>query len=251
MRNPFVLGAGGVVSSDIAVPEHERELSFYSSILTTGDAPLWRQDLMNNMGTPIIGLGLRTPEYESLPVQWFPHFQVSDVAASAEGALAMGGKELLHSKTDEGESQWACLSDPDGAAFGIIPAVDDGAYDIQQNPDCGRIAWLSLNVSDASASSDFYQRVLGWTAQPMEFEGGATGFEMQIDEENSAAQITQHQGSQDRIPSVWLIHLPVGNLSESLQRVKEGGGEVIMDLGQDAYTVIRDPVGVHFALQAG
>ena len=47
---------GGVLSADIAVPEHEQELSFYSQILTTGSAPLWRDDLRNNRGTPVIGL---------------------------------------------------------------------------------------------------------------------------------------------------------------------------------------------------
>ena len=49
--------AGGVLSADIAVPEHQREVAFYSRILTTGENPLWREDLMNNMGMPIIGLG--------------------------------------------------------------------------------------------------------------------------------------------------------------------------------------------------
>ena len=51
---------GGVLSADIAVPEHERELEFYSRILTTGENPVWREDLMNNMGMPIIGLGERS-----------------------------------------------------------------------------------------------------------------------------------------------------------------------------------------------
>jgi len=84
MRNPFAPGIGGVLSADIAVPEHERELRFYSQILTTGSAPLWRDDLMNNRGTPVIGLGARSSEYEVLPLQWMPHSQVSDVGASAE-----------------------------------------------------------------------------------------------------------------------------------------------------------------------
>ena len=48
MRNAFARGVGGVLSADIAVPEHEQELSFYSQILTTGSAPLWRDDLTNN-----------------------------------------------------------------------------------------------------------------------------------------------------------------------------------------------------------
>ena len=90
MRNSYAHGVGGGLSADIAVPDHERELSFYAQILTTGKAPLWRDDLMNNRGTPVIGLGARSPEYESLPLQWMPHFQVADVAASAARALELG-----------------------------------------------------------------------------------------------------------------------------------------------------------------
>ena len=56
MRNPFFHGVGGVLSADIAVPDHERELGFYSQVLTTGPAPLWGDDLTNNQGTPVIGL---------------------------------------------------------------------------------------------------------------------------------------------------------------------------------------------------
>ena len=125
MRNPFFHGVGGVLSADIAVPEHERELRFYSKILTTGSAPLWRDDLSNNQGTPVIGLGARSPEYEALPLQWMPHFQVSDVAASAGRTIELGGQELMHAKGDGGESQWAVLVDPTGAAFGVIPVVVD------------------------------------------------------------------------------------------------------------------------------
>lgn len=69
MQNPFVRGVGGVLSADIAVPEHGREVGFYSKILTTGDTPLRREDLMNNLGTPIIDLGARTSEYDMLPLQ--------------------------------------------------------------------------------------------------------------------------------------------------------------------------------------
>ena len=57
MSDPFVPAAGAVLSADIAVPEHEREVRFYSGVLSTGEIPLWREDLMNNLGMPIIGLG--------------------------------------------------------------------------------------------------------------------------------------------------------------------------------------------------
>ena len=104
MHKPFVHRVGGVLSADIAVPDHDRELDFYSRVLTTGDEPLWREDLMNNLGMPVIGLGVRTPEYSELPQQWMPHFQVADVAASAASAIELGGKtvEMHHIAPGDG-----------------------------------------------------------------------------------------------------------------------------------------------------
>ena len=254
MQNPFVHGVGGVLSADIAVPDHEREVDFYSKILTTGDAPLWRDDLMNNLGTPIIGLGARTPEYDALPLQWMPHFQVADVAASAACAIDMGGKELMHGKDDDGQSQWAVLVDPDGAAFGIIPVVPSESDTAQQDVRQGCISWLSLAVPNASSSRDFYQHVIGLNTKSIETEeseGLVAKFEMQIDHETSAAEICQCGSEQSEIPSVWLIHLPVDDFVESLRRVSEGGGEVIKEFAEAKYAIVRDPVGVFLALKAG
>ncbi len=62
MSDPFVPRVGGILSADIAVPEHEREVRFYSRILSTGENPLWHEDLMNNLGMPIVGLGERSAE---------------------------------------------------------------------------------------------------------------------------------------------------------------------------------------------
>lgn len=254
MQKPFVHRSGGVLSADIAVPDHERELAFYSTILTTGNAPLWREDLMNNLGTPVIGLGARTPEYEALPLQWMPHIQVADVAASAASAIDMGGKELMHGKDDKGQSQWAVLTDPYGAAFGVIPVVDVESESRGQNERIGCISWLSLTVPDSSASRDFYQQVVGWNAKSIENQNtdrDGVDFQMRIDNETAAAEIRQFRREQKGIPSVWLIHLPVDDLVESLRLVNEGGGEVIKEFAEAKYAVVRDPVGVYLALQAG
>lgn len=107
MRNPFVPRVGGVLGADIAVPEHEREVRFYSRVIGTGASPLWREDLTNNRGMPVIGLGPRSPVHAELPLHWMPRIQVADVAASAARARALGGTELMHGKDDAGRSQWA------------------------------------------------------------------------------------------------------------------------------------------------
>ncbi len=256
MSDPIVPRVGGILSADIAVPEHEREVRFYSRVLTTGENPLWREDLMNNQGTPIIGLGPTSAEYAHIPLQWMPHIQVADVAASAKRALDLGGKELMH---DE-KSQWAVLLDPNGAAFGIIPVVS--AEEIPPTDGVaahvGHISWLDLTVSDASATHDFYRQVVGWSAQDVEMEDASeryADYNMVGADGNPAAGIRHARGVNLGLPPVWMICLPVGDLAESVRRVQEEGGKIIKatrgDDGEYARAVVQDLVGACLSLVPG
>ncbi|MEZ5312741.1 MAG: VOC family protein [Thermoanaerobaculia bacterium] len=247
MRNPFAPGVGGVLSADIAVPEHARELAFYARILTTGSAPLWRDDLTNHRGTPVIGLGARTPDYEALPLQWMPHFQVADVGSSAARALELGGSERMHGRNEDGESQWAVLVDPWGAAFGLIPVVDVNSLAADPMEDVGRISWLTLVVPDVATTCRFYERVIGWSSTSA---AGDDAVEMRRPDGVAAAEIRRVGGDDAGIPPVWILSLPVGDLAESLRRVREEGGEVLDGSTETGRAILRDPVGVYFALES-
>ncbi|MBZ0267517.1 VOC family protein [bacterium] len=265
MSDPFVPRVGGILSADIAVPEHEREMHFYSRVLGTGENPLWRTDLMNNRGMPIIGLGSRSAEHGDLPLQWMPHIQVADVAASAERALDMGGRELMHGKDDEGTSQWAVLLDPNGAAFGIIPVVSaeamppaEGVASRDAAARVGCISWLDLTVPDAPATLDFYRRVVDWSVQDVEVKdasGHYTDYNMFGEHEDPAAAVRHARGLNQGLPPVWMIHLPVGDLAESIRRVRDGGGKIIKATGETdgeyERAVVQDPVGAWLALVPG
>lgn len=245
MSNPIVPGVGGVPSADIAVPEHARELQFYVQVLTTGERPLWRDDLMNSRGTPVIGLGERTPEYEALPLQWMPHIQVADVAASVARALELGGTEIWHGKDDDGNSLWAALGDPGGAAFGIIPRLTADSIPPQEagadDASAGRIAAVRLVVPDADKVRAFYRDVVGWNVRGDEL----------LDEHGACAGSITAAGDA-ALPPVWLLELPVGDLVQSVERARAGGGEVLHQEasadGRLARVVVRDPVGVALAL---
>jgi predicted enzyme related to lactoylglutathione lyase len=244
VTNHFVPGVGAVFSADIAVPEHEREVRFYSRVLTTGDNPLWREvGLLNNLGMPIIGLGARSAEYAHLPLQWMPHIQVADVTASVQRALDLGGSVLMHAKDNDGTSQWAVLLDPNGAAFGIIPIVPAEAIPPASRETAaavGRISWLDLTVSDASATRDFYRQVVGWSVQNVEIEDGGehyADYTMLGYDGKAAAGVCHARGVNVGLPPVWMIYLPVGDLAESLRRVQEEGGTVIKAMQGSTYEV--------------
>lgn len=260
MSDLFAPRVGGVLSADIAVPEHGREKRFYSRVLSTGARPLWRaEDLMNNLGLPIIGLGARSAEFESLPLQWMPHIQVADVAASVERALALGGRELMHGKADDGTSQWAVLLDPNGAAFGLVPVVPAGAVPaVEGAGPAGRIAWLDLTVADAAAARDFYREVVGWAVQDIEVEHGGeryADYTMLGGDGAPAAGVCHARGANVGLPPVWMLYLPVGDIDESLRRVEEEGGKVVKAVkgadGAYMYAAVQDPVGVYLALMPG
>lgn len=261
MDQHFSSRVGGVMSADIAVPEHEREVRFYSRVLTTGTDPLWRDDLMNNLGLPIIGLGERTEEYERLPLQWMPHIQVADVGESVRRAGDLGGEVLMHAQDEDGASQWAVLRDPDGAAFGLIPLIAPEHLppaDADAPADVGRIQRVELTVADADAAQDFYRQVVGWTVQPTPMEDGAARYDdyTLLGAGGAPAGAIRHaRGANAGLPPVWLLYLAVADLAESLGRVADAGGEVVREVprsdASEASAVLRDPVGVYVALRQG
>lgn len=265
MHDPFIPRVGGVLSADIAVPEHEREMRFYSRVLCTGEHPFWREDLMNNRGMPIIGLGARSTEYEDLPLQWMPHIQVVDVAEGVRQSLVLGGRELMHGKDNDGRSQWAVLLDPNGAAFGLIPVVPtealpkaEGANTAEASDRLGCIYWLHLTVPNPAVTRDFYRQVVGWSVKDVEMKDDAepyTDYSLLGQDGRPAAGVCHLRGVNIGLPPVWLIHLPVGDLAESLGRVQDEGGKVVKATkgadGEYIHAAVQDPVGVWLALVAG
>ncbi len=267
MSAPFRAGVGEILSADMAVPDHERIVAFYARVLGTGPEPLWRDDLLNNVGIPIVGLGARTEAHRVLPLQWMPHIQVADVAESARRAVARNGKELLHERNAEGGSLWAVLLDPAGAAFGIIPEVPGDALPPDASvqgeadaavPPMGRIAWVDLTVPDAEAVRDFYMEVVGWRSQPvsMHDEGVEYADHAMVGAGGEAvAGVCHARGANAGLSPVWLLYLPVGDLDESLRRVEAGGGRIVHrsrnTRGALSYAVVEDPLGAAFALVPG
>jgi predicted enzyme related to lactoylglutathione lyase len=122
----------------------------------------------------------------------------------------------------------------------------------------GRISWVDLTVPDALNIRDFYCKVVGWDVQELTMEDAGESYADYVmvgGDGKAAAGVCHARGMNQSLPPTWLIYLPVGDIAESLRRVRDEGGQIIKDCtGGDSgfsYAVIQDPVGAILALGAG
>lgn len=115
----------------------------------------------------------------------------------------------------------------------------------------GQIGWFDISVPDAESLKDFYCRVVGWKAEPVEMDGYNDHCVTPEESDEPVGGICHARGGNADLPPQWLIYITVADLEESLRRVTELGGSAITPIreyGSGRYAVIRDPTGAACAL---
>jgi predicted enzyme related to lactoylglutathione lyase len=110
----------------------------------------------------------------------------------------------------------------------------------------GHVAWHDLTVPNAGEVRDFYEAVVGWTAQGIDM-GGYEDFSMVAPEDGEgAAGICHARGANANIPAQWIMYITVADLDASMAQVAAKGGKIIdgpRSMGDSRYCFIQDPAG--------
>ena len=117
-------------------------------------------------------------------------------------------------------------------------------------PEYGSIGWIDLTVPDAPKLRDFYEKVAGWTSQPVQMSG-YDDYSMIAASGTSAAGVCHARGGNANLPPVWMIYIVVENLDRSLEHCRKMGGKAITPvhtMSGSRYAVIQDPAGAFCAL---
>ena len=116
----------------------------------------------------------------------------------------------------------------------------------------GTIGWVDLTVPNAVQVRDFYSRVVGWRAEPVDMNGYSDFNMCDPASGTPRAGVCHARGGNADLPPVWLIYVNVADLDASLAGCLELGGAVVGGTkemaGYGRYAVIRDPAGAHLAL---
>lgn len=238
--------------------------SFYSRIFSWSfqDSGMEGFDyhLAQSDGDMVAGL-MEMPEdnFGKLPL-WLTYFSVHDADAFVVDAMALGATLCREPDDVPGTGRFAVLTDPQGAAFGILQPdmsnmseVDiakaergEGAFH-STKPGCCN--WNELTSTDPDASFAFYSRLLGWT------KGKAVDMDKM-----GTYQLFQHDGTDiggmmglgDAPTSNWLPYFGVHNVSGVIDAIKAAGGSIhqgpLKVPGGNYIAVARDPQGTWFAM---
>jgi predicted enzyme related to lactoylglutathione lyase len=114
----------------------------------------------------------------------------------------------------------------------------------------GTVGWRDLTVADAESVRDFYAGVVGWQWSAVDM-GGYSDFNMlPADSDVPVAGICHARGTNASIPAQWMMYIIVADLSASMKRCTELGGEIIVP-ERHGFCIIRDPAGAVCALYQG
>jgi predicted enzyme related to lactoylglutathione lyase len=120
-----------------------------------------------------------------------------------------------------------------------------------EETEVGTIIWQDLTAPNADGLKEFYSQVIGWHAEPVNM-GAYSDYEMVSPTSGEpVVGICHAAGPNADLPAQWLIYFSVANVEESIARVLELGGEVLVGpkpLGDETFCVIRDPAGAVCAL---
>lgn len=119
-------------------------------------------------------------------------------------------------------------------------------------PEIGSITWCDLTVPNATEVKNFYEKVIGWKADPVSM-GDYDDYSMIAPESNKiAAGICNAKGINAKLPPQWLIYITVDNVDKSIKTCLELGGKVLIEAktisNYGRFCVIQDPAGAVCAL---
>ena len=118
-------------------------------------------------------------------------------------------------------------------------------------PEIGTIVWCDLTVANAEAVREFYAAVVGWKAQTVDMGGYADFNMLSPASEEAEVGICHARGTNEGIPSQWLLYVVVADLEASMARCRELGGRIVREarpLGKGRFCILQDPAGAVCAL---
>jgi hypothetical protein len=195
-------------------------------------------------GRPVAGLVRIDDRPDGLtpPARWIGLMSVPDVDAAVARATQAGGSVLAGPGVHLGRGRVALLSDPEGAAFGVIRTVDADPED--REPRDGEWLWRELWAGDAGRMAAWYRDLGNYGLRRLVHAGDQDEWVLSSSDTPRAGVIARPEPARF---SAWLPYLRVAELGSAIRMITAAGGRVLLEPSPQRrggrVAIVADPQG--------
>jgi predicted enzyme related to lactoylglutathione lyase len=236
---------GKFVWADLVTDDVAGARKFYGHLFDWSFENAGDYTIAKNQDRPLCGMFQRQrPAGSTARPQWIGYLSVRNVPKAQRAVTEAGGKVLAQAWNVPDRGEQAVFSDPEGAVFGVIKSSSGDPQDFLPEP--GDWIWVQLLSQDARKACAFYESVAGYqivenleSPRPNDFVLASEGY--------ARAAILTIPDSKSEVRPNWLPFVRVTNVSDSLAKVKDLGGRILIspkpELLGGRLAVIADPTG--------
>ncbi len=251
---PTLMAKPRFIRHDLMSTDPSRAKTFYGGLLGWKliDLDIGGVRLARIVGAEerVLGAIFTLPRGEATSSYWLGYVGPAEVDAVAKLAVAEGGAQSVPG-TNVAFGRFAVLTDPQGAAFGVLTPKDAPPPPIDRaDAKPGWFCWDDLFAPEVSKARYYYERVFGWSAA----ERGGRGNGRYILFSDGPKGLGGCAKLQHGTRANWVSYVMVADLAASTQRAASLGAKIVVDqasiLGVGRVTMLIDPTGAPFALCA-
>jgi predicted enzyme related to lactoylglutathione lyase len=181
-----------------------------------------------------------------VPAAWLQYVCVEDVDVDAARAAELGATLLAEPFEVMEHGRMALIEDPAGALLALWEPLAHAGVGVRDEP--GSLCWVELATRDMGRARDFYTGLFGWGTRPV--EGSPMAYEAFTRGEEMVGGMFGITPGMGEMPSAWLPYFAVDDADATAARVRELGGEVLMEPeeipGIGRFCFLQDPQGAKF-----
>lgn len=176
--------------------------------------------------------------------RWVGLVSSANVGATADSVTRAGGAVLVKPRQLGQRGEVGLFRDNTGAVFGAVNSASGDPDDFMA--DVGEWMWIELWTAEPQRAVDFYRGVFGYDSRTRD-EGRSYAF---TKDGVARAGVLKKP---EKLPggSAWIPYVRVANVDDTVKRVRDAGGRVVVEPRRYRGTraaLFVDPVGAPFAV---
>ncbi|WP_346323493.1 VOC family protein [Emcibacter sp. SYSU 3D8] len=200
------------------------------------------------------GVMVLPPDAKTQPPCWVGYIHSADIDADVQRLKDGGGAVHVPPAEIPQVGRFAVLADPGGAMFMMLQPSTTGEMPPLGNETAGNVGWRELYAADGEKAADFYAGLFGWK-QVDAMDMGAMGKYRLCSMDDTGLAIGAIMNKPEQVTTpCWQFYFNVPAMDSAVNRVKRGGGKVLMGPhqvpGGNWIVNAVDPQGAYFALLA-